>query len=145
MHFPAHPLWFWLVLAAPFLAWLVLSVAANAFNVSLKPLTRWLWAGYCLFAIPYFFLDPTDGHKALRFVAGVGLWGCFLMAMWIKTPYVFAASSHAIANVVLALEYSRFSYSLELMMRYGYRFSVSPCNSNLTFSAPSPAHVSAGF
>ncbi|MGB7583355.1 MAG: VOC family protein [Terriglobales bacterium] len=55
----------------------------------MKPLTRWLWAGYCLFAIPYFFLDPTDGHKALRFVAGVGLWGCFLMAMWIKRRYVF--------------------------------------------------------
>jgi predicted enzyme related to lactoylglutathione lyase len=90
VHFPAHPLWFWLLLVAPFLVWLALWVAGNAFDLSLKPLTPWLWAGYCLFAIPYLFLDPVnDGHKGLRFIAGTGLWGCFLMATWIKRHYYF--------------------------------------------------------
>ena len=39
---PAHPVWFWLLLGAPFLIWLVLWAIARSGKVSLKPLKPWL-------------------------------------------------------------------------------------------------------
>ena len=75
MHLPAHPVWFWLILGAPFLVWLALWVAADNLKVSLKPLTPWLGAGYVLFGIPYLFV-PMGGHKALRLAFGASFWAC---------------------------------------------------------------------
>ncbi|HLW87833.1 MAG TPA: VOC family protein [Terriglobales bacterium] len=89
MHFPVHPWWFWLILSAPYLVWLSVWVAANSFNITLKPLAPWLLAGYCVFAVPYFLLlDPVSGgHKVLRLVTSAGLWTCWLLPMWIKARY----------------------------------------------------------
>ncbi len=88
MHFPAHPWWFWLILVAPYLVWLSVWVAANRFTISLKPLTPWLLAGYGVFAVPYFLLDPVSGgHKVLRLVTGAGLWTCWFLSMWITARY----------------------------------------------------------
>jgi hypothetical protein len=85
VHFPAHPVWFWLILLTPFLVWLALWVAANTFDISLKLLMPWLLVGYGVFAVPYFLLDPfSGGHKVLRLVIGAGLWTCWLPSMWIR-------------------------------------------------------------
>jgi len=89
---PAHPIWFWLVLAVPFLLLLLVWVAANTLKVSLKPATRWLWVGYVLFAIPYLLMDLMDGmngHKALRLVAESTSYTCLILAIWIQKRYKF--------------------------------------------------------
>ena len=88
MHFPAHPVWFWLILGAPFLVWLALWVAADNLKVSLKPLTPWLGAGYVLFGIPYLFV-LMGGHKALRLAFGASFWACWGMILWIRRRYMF--------------------------------------------------------
>jgi predicted enzyme related to lactoylglutathione lyase len=91
VHLPPHPFWFWLVLGAPWLFWLALWIAANTLEKSLKPLTRWLWAGYIVFLVPYLFFDleMPGQHKVLRMVSGVAAWGCYGMAFWIKRRYMF--------------------------------------------------------
>jgi hypothetical protein len=89
VHFPAHPWWFWLILMTPYLVWLSVWLAANRFDISLKPLTPWLLAGYGVFAVPYFLLlDPVSGgHKVLRLVTYAGLWTCWFLSMWIRARY----------------------------------------------------------
>jgi len=88
VHLPPHPVWFWLILGAPFLVWLALWVAADNLKVSLKPLTPWLGAGYVLFGIPYLFV-PMGGHKALRLAFGASFWACWGMILWIRRRYMF--------------------------------------------------------
>lgn len=86
MHLPAHPVWFWLIALAPVLMLLMLWVAANTLNVSLKPLTPWLSVGYVLFFVPYIL---SEGHKALRLAFGASFYACWLMALWIRRRYMF--------------------------------------------------------
>jgi predicted enzyme related to lactoylglutathione lyase len=127
VHFPAHPVWFWLVLATPFLVWLVLWVAADTFNVSLKPLTPWLWAGYCLFAAPFFLLGPVNGeHKALRLVTGTGFWGCFFILMWIKRRYLFETLRAPGAKWYLLRTAAEFSVPTSMRILVRNVDSVSP-------------------
>lgn len=91
MHLLAHPVWLWLIALAPLLTLPILWVAANTLNVSLKPLTPWLWGGYILFIVPYllFDLDLTGKHKVLRLVTGASAWACWVAAFWIKRRYMF--------------------------------------------------------
>jgi predicted enzyme related to lactoylglutathione lyase len=68
---------------------LALWAATNALNVSLKPLSRWLWAGYFLLFIPYFVANEMTGHKTLRLVIRTGFWTCWVAAIWIKSHSMF--------------------------------------------------------
>jgi hypothetical protein len=68
MHLPVHPIWFWLIALAPWFLLLALWAAANGLKVPLKPLARWLWAGYFLLFVPYFIVNEMNGHKTLRLV-----------------------------------------------------------------------------
>jgi hypothetical protein len=88
VHFPAHPVWFWLILLVPFLVWLAVWAATHATNLSLKPFMPWLLVGYGVFAMPYFLLDPISGnYKLLRLVTGAGFWSCWLASMLIRRHY----------------------------------------------------------
>jgi predicted enzyme related to lactoylglutathione lyase len=91
VHLPVHPVWFWLLVFAPYLSLLILWGAANIFNLSLKPLARWLWAGYFLFFVPDLLLGggAVDGHKTQRLVIASCAYSCFGMALWIKRHYLF--------------------------------------------------------
>ncbi len=86
---PAHPVWFWLTLAAPFFSWPIVWVAVNRLNLSLKPLTPWLWAGVALSSIPYFLLDAMGNHKGLGLVFGSIFYTCLLMQGLIQRKYMF--------------------------------------------------------
>jgi predicted enzyme related to lactoylglutathione lyase len=89
VHLPAHPVWFWLVVLAPALLLLVLWVVANTLKVPLKPLARWLWAGYFLLFIPHMLVDVMNGHKPLRLVIGAASWTCWTLAFWIGSHSMF--------------------------------------------------------
>jgi hypothetical protein len=89
VHLPLHPVWFWLLLAAPYLMLLALWAAANTVKVSLKPLAPWLWAGYVVFWIPFMFVDLMGGHKTLRLMLFAAFYSCWGMALWIKRHYMF--------------------------------------------------------
>jgi predicted enzyme related to lactoylglutathione lyase len=83
VHLPTHPVWFWLVDLAPVLLLLVLWVVANTTKVPLKPLVRWLWAGYFLLSGSFLLIEAMDGHKTLRLVIGAASWTCWALALWI--------------------------------------------------------------
>jgi predicted enzyme related to lactoylglutathione lyase len=89
LHLPTHPVWFWLLLAAPWLMLLILWTAANTLKVSLKPLAPWLWVGYFLFWVPYTLVDLTGGRKTLRIALFAAFSSCQGMAIWIKRHYLF--------------------------------------------------------
>lgn len=89
MHLPPHPVWFWLVLAAPYLTLVVLWAATNTLKVSLKPLAKWLWVGYCIFWIPFTFVDLMGGHRILRLVLFTTFNTCWGAAIWIRRHYTF--------------------------------------------------------
>jgi len=91
VHLPPHPVWFWLVLAGPYLAWLGLWVIVNIFEVSVKPLAPWLWAGYFVFLVPYLFCGfaISGRHRTFCRISGVVAWGCYSIAFWIKRRYTF--------------------------------------------------------
>jgi catechol 2,3-dioxygenase-like lactoylglutathione lyase family enzyme len=86
---PAHPVWFWLLLGAPFLIWLVLWAIARSGKVSLKPLKPWLLGGSLLFGPTYFFLDLESDHKVLRLASGVVFWTCWLALLSINNWFRF--------------------------------------------------------
>jgi len=89
---PAHPVWFWLILAAPFLSYPALWIISNGFKVSLKPLTPWLVAGVALSCIPYLLLGATDSHKGLSFAFGaIFFYSCSLTLGLIQRRYMFEA------------------------------------------------------
>jgi predicted enzyme related to lactoylglutathione lyase len=90
VHLPVHSVWFWLVALAPCLILLGLWTATNNLKVSLKPLARWLWAGYFLLFIPYILVDEINGHRTLRLVIHTGFWTCWVAAIWIKSHSMFA-------------------------------------------------------
>jgi hypothetical protein len=86
---PAHPVWFWLLLGAPFLILLVLWPIARSGKVFLKPLKPWLLAGSFLFGPTYFFLDVASGHRVLRLASGAVFWTCWLTLILIDYWYRF--------------------------------------------------------
>jgi predicted enzyme related to lactoylglutathione lyase len=90
MQLPPHPVWFWLILASPFLIWLTLWVVAKSPKVSLRPLTPWLGAGYILLAIPNMlvYFGPTGGNKALRLAVWAAFWTCFVTFFWVRGLYM---------------------------------------------------------
>lgn len=77
-HSPVHSVWFWLILAFPFLSSLAPWIAGK-FKLSLKPLRPWLWAGCVVSLVPNIFLEATNGHKVLRLACGTIFYSCFLM------------------------------------------------------------------
>jgi predicted enzyme related to lactoylglutathione lyase len=89
VHLPVHPVWFWLIAFAPCLVLLALWAAANTLKAPLKPLARWLWAGYFLLFIPYFVVNEMNGHRTLRLVLHTALWTCFAAAIWIQSHSMF--------------------------------------------------------
>jgi len=91
VHLPPHPYWFWLILGVPFLFQLVLWVAANTLQKSLKPLMPWLWGGYIVFLVPYLFLDlgMSGRHRTLRMISWMVMWCCYNAVFWIKRRYMF--------------------------------------------------------
>jgi predicted enzyme related to lactoylglutathione lyase len=89
VHLPPHPVWFWLVDLAPVLLLLVLWIVANTTNVPLKPLARWLWAGYFLLFIPFLLVEAMNDHKTLRLVIGAASWTCWALAFWIGSHSMF--------------------------------------------------------
>lgn len=128
MHFPSHPVWFWLIVGAPFLFWLVLWGAANAFKLSLKPLTRWLWAGLILFGVPHFllFLDPTGARSVWRLVSNMGFWACFSTLFWIKGRYTFESLRAPDAKWYLPWNSAAFSIPTNMRILVRNLDSVSP-------------------
>ncbi len=93
MHVPPHPLWFWLIVAAPFIFWLVLWLAANTLEKSVKPLMSWLYGDLrCEFfgcAVPFPGLREWAKYsRKLRFFEVVA-WSCYTAAFWIKRRYMF--------------------------------------------------------
>jgi hypothetical protein len=128
VHFPAHPVWFWLILLAPLLVWLALWVAVNTSNLSLKPLTPWLLAAYGVFAVPYFLLfDPVSGgHKVLRLVTGAAFWTCWLLSMWIKARYNSEVLRAPGAKWFLPWNAAAFSIPANLRIHVRNIDSVSP-------------------
>jgi predicted enzyme related to lactoylglutathione lyase len=93
VHLPVHPVWFWLIAGAPFLMPVVVWVAANTLEVSLKPLAPWLWAVCFLLWIPYIVIQPMDDHKTLRLAIGAAVYSLWGMALWIKRHYMFETLS----------------------------------------------------
>jgi predicted enzyme related to lactoylglutathione lyase len=91
VHLPSHPVWFWLILGAPFLTWLALWIAARNPRVRLKPLLPWLTAGYLLFGLLYLLFDivPMGNNKVLHLVLGAGLWTCLPLGSWIRRREMF--------------------------------------------------------
>jgi predicted enzyme related to lactoylglutathione lyase len=89
MHLPVHPIWFWLIALAPWFLLLALWAAANGLKVPLKPLARWLWAGYFLLFVPYFIVNEMNGHKTLRLVVRTAFWTCWATAGWIRSRSMF--------------------------------------------------------
>jgi predicted enzyme related to lactoylglutathione lyase len=89
VHLPSHPVWFWLLLGAPWILSLLMWIAASTLKISLKPLKRWLLWAYILFWIPSSIVSLMDGHKTLRvalYAAGFSCWG---MAIVIQRYYLF--------------------------------------------------------
>jgi predicted enzyme related to lactoylglutathione lyase len=84
VHLPVHPVWFWLIDLAPVLLLLLLWIVANTTKVTLKPLERWLWAGYFLLFIPYLLVEAMNGHKILRLAIGATSLTCWALAFWIR-------------------------------------------------------------
>jgi predicted enzyme related to lactoylglutathione lyase len=95
MHLPPHPMWFWLVLISPFVAWIALWIAANTLELSLKPIMPWLWAASGAFFVlyivlnPWFGLDGSRRYGRLSFVSQLVAYTCYSMALWIKGRYSF--------------------------------------------------------
>lgn len=112
MHLPPHPVWFWLISAAPFLAWLTLWIAAQNPKVSLKPLAPWLGAGYILFVVPYllFGLVPVGNYRALRLVSGLAFWTCWRMFFWIRGRSAFETLRSPDAKWYSAWKCTKFSF-----------------------------------
>jgi predicted enzyme related to lactoylglutathione lyase len=81
---PPHPVWFWFVLAVPLLVPLLLWVAANTLDVSIRPLTRWLKVSYFLLFIPYTFVFMQDDHKSWRFLVQSCFYTCWAAFTWIQ-------------------------------------------------------------
>ena len=89
MHFPSHPAWFWIVLASPFLSWLILWIVAEFGEVSLKPLLPWVTAGVFIFAVANFVVQTFDTHKYLTMAVGSIFYSCLILSMWIRGRYRF--------------------------------------------------------
>jgi predicted enzyme related to lactoylglutathione lyase len=64
---------------------------ANTFEVSVKPLAPWLWAGYFVFFATYLFCGFGIMGRRRTFcrISGVVAWGCYSIAFWIKRRYTF--------------------------------------------------------
>jgi catechol 2,3-dioxygenase-like lactoylglutathione lyase family enzyme len=89
MRLPPHPLWFWLILGSPSVIWLVLWIAVQYKQVSLRPLTSWLKAGFFLFLPAFIVLEEMEGHKALRLAVGAIFYTCWTLQLWIERRYMF--------------------------------------------------------
>jgi predicted enzyme related to lactoylglutathione lyase len=128
VHFPSHPVWFWLILGAPFLLWLALWVAANAFKVSLKPLTRWLWVGLILFGVPHFLFsfDLVGVHNPWRPVSDMGFWTCGCALLWIKSRQTFETLGAPRARWYLPWTAAAFSIPTNMRILVRNIDSVSP-------------------
>jgi predicted enzyme related to lactoylglutathione lyase len=105
---PPHPLWFWLILAAPFLVWLILWAVASTLKVSFKPLKPWLGAGYGVFGVLYYLL-PMEGHKKLRLAFGATFWTCWSMLIWVQRRYMFESLRSPDAKWYLPWQSAQFS------------------------------------
>jgi catechol 2,3-dioxygenase-like lactoylglutathione lyase family enzyme len=89
VHLPPHPVWFWLIFAAPWVLPLLLWIAASRSKVSFKPLKSWLWAGYFIFGVAYSLILLVDDHKTARVALYAAAYSCWGMALVIKRHYMF--------------------------------------------------------
>jgi predicted enzyme related to lactoylglutathione lyase len=89
VHLPPHPVWFWLLLAAPWLTPALLWIVVNKSKVSFKPLTAWLWGGWFVFWTLYTLVFLAGGHKTARVAAYAAAYSCWGMALVIKRHYLF--------------------------------------------------------
>jgi predicted enzyme related to lactoylglutathione lyase len=89
VHLPFHPVWFWFVLAAPWVTPLLMWIAANRLEISLKPLAPWLAAAYVVFWALFTALFLLDDHKAARIVLFAAAYSSQGMWLVIKRHYTF--------------------------------------------------------
>ncbi len=90
MHLPSHPIWYWLLVATPLVAWLALWATATFTQVSLKPLLPWLWVAFFLTAPVYLVVGALDGQKTLRMVCSAVFYSCVMSLLSIQRRYQFA-------------------------------------------------------
>jgi hypothetical protein len=90
MHLPPHPIWYWLLVAGPFVAWLALWAIATFTQLSLKPLISWLRVAFFLTAPVYLVVSALDGHKALRMVCSSVFYSCMISLLTTQRRYQFA-------------------------------------------------------
>lgn len=89
MHLPTHPVWLWFVALTPLVVPLLLWVAANTLNISIKPLTPWLKISYFLLFIPYFFFGVLNDHKTLRLIVQSCFYTCWIAFLWVQRHSMF--------------------------------------------------------
>jgi catechol 2,3-dioxygenase-like lactoylglutathione lyase family enzyme len=89
VHLPSHPVWFWLILAAPWVLPLLLWVAASTLKGSFKPMRPWLLAAYVVFWTLYTVVFLMDGHKVARMALFAAAYSCCGMAIVIQRHYMF--------------------------------------------------------
>jgi predicted enzyme related to lactoylglutathione lyase len=89
MHLPHHPMWFWLILASPWIGFVALWIAINTVKKSFKPWIPWLFSGYSIFLFWSLILGPFGGHKIARLISGMGMWTLYAAAMWLQRRYRF--------------------------------------------------------
>lgn len=89
MHLPPHPMWFWFVLAAPWVTTMLMWAAANLLKISFRPLTPWLGAAYFFFWALFTAVFLLGDHKVARsalFAAAYSSQGMWLV---IRRRYTF--------------------------------------------------------
>lgn len=89
MHLPSHPVWFWLLLATPWLTPALLWVVLRKSRVSFKPLVPWLWAGWFVFWTLNTLVFLAGGHKTAGVAAYAAAYSCWGMVLVIKRRYLF--------------------------------------------------------
>jgi predicted enzyme related to lactoylglutathione lyase len=88
---------------------LLLWVASNTLNVSIKPLTPWLKIGYFLSVIPYVFVSALDDHKTWRLVAESCFLTFWMAFIWTQRHSMFESLRPPGAEWYLPWKGARFS------------------------------------
>jgi predicted enzyme related to lactoylglutathione lyase len=89
VHLPPHPVWFWLILLAPLLIPLLLWVAVNTLDISIKPLTPWVKIGYIALFIPFILVGLLEDHKTLRVIVQSCFYVSSMAFAWLQRHYMF--------------------------------------------------------